>query len=79
MAAKTIKKPRDWSQRALLVVQQATSQIPKQSPPKKDPSAVRRGRLGGIKGGIARKKRLSSRQRKAIAREAAKSRWSDLK
>lgn len=72
---KLIKKPRDWSQRALSIVQQATGQIPKQSPPKKDPTAIKRGKLGGIKGGIARKKKLSSRQRTIIARLAAKSRW----
>ncbi len=73
---KKITRPRDWSQRALSIVQQATGQIPKQSPQKKDPTAIKRGKLGGIKGGIARKKKLSSRQRTLIARKAAKSRWS---
>lgn len=33
------------------------------------------GRLGGLKGGKARAKKLSSEERKAIARKAAQKRW----
>ena len=73
--AKLIRKPRDFSQRALSVVQQATGQASKQFPPTKSPVAIRRGHLGGLKGGPARKKALSSARRKSIARLAAKSRW----
>lgn len=41
----------------------------------KNPAAVTLGRLGGLKGGPARAKKLSRRRRKEIAEEAAKARW----
>lgn len=41
----------------------------------KNPAAVALGRLGGLKGGPARKKALSAKRRKEIAQEAAKTRW----
>lgn len=47
----------------------------KKAPPEKNPAAVALGRLGGLKGGKARAKSLSSKQRTEIARNAAKSRW----
>jgi hypothetical protein len=34
------------------------------------------GRLGGLKGGVARREKLSPEVRKAIAKKAAKARWS---
>ena len=37
--------------------------------------AVHRGRLGGLKGGKARAKKLSAKRRKTIALKAAKARW----
>ncbi len=43
--------------------------------PKKNPAAVALGRLGGLKGGKARAARLTPKQRTAIAKNAAKSRW----
>jgi len=42
---------------------------------KKNPNAVALGRLGGKKGGPARAKKLTSEQRKEIARKAAAARW----
>ena len=42
----------------------------------KNPAAVALGRLGGKKGGPARAAKLSASRRKAIARKAAKARWS---
>jgi hypothetical protein len=42
---------------------------------RKSVDAVTRGRLGGLKGGKARAKKLSSKRRKAIALKAAKTRW----
>lgn len=42
----------------------------------KNPAAVALGRLGGLKGGKARAKKLSKRRRQQIARKAAQSRWS---
>jgi hypothetical protein len=41
----------------------------------KDAAAVSRGRLGGLKGGNARAKKLSAKRRKTIALKAAKARW----
>jgi hypothetical protein len=42
----------------------------------KNPAAVALGRLGGQKGGKARAEKLSPAKRKAIAKKAAKARWS---
>ena len=44
--------------------------------PEKNPAAVALGRLGGLKGGKARAKALSPKKRSAIAKSAAKARWS---
>lgn len=49
---------------------------PEEKPkPEKNPAIVALGRLGGLKGGKARAKKLSPDMRKEIARKAAKSRW----
>jgi hypothetical protein len=45
-------------------------------PKKKNKAAQALGRLGGLKGGKARAKKLTPEQRKAIASKAAKARWS---
>lgn len=63
---------------AASIVAQATgdSQITVSSDPDgKNPAAVALGRLGGLKGGKARAKSLSKKQRKAIAKRAANARW----
>jgi hypothetical protein len=41
----------------------------------KDPQAVKRGQLGGSKGGKARAQKLSAKDRSAIAKKAAQARW----
>jgi hypothetical protein len=41
----------------------------------KDPHAVALGRLGGLKGGPARAKALTSQRRQEIARRAIQTRW----
>ena len=46
---------------------------------KKNPAAVALGRLGGLKGGKARAKKLSSRRRSEIAKKAAAARWRQSK
>jgi hypothetical protein len=43
----------------------------------KNPAAVALGRLGGLKGGKARAKKLSAEDRARIAQRAAKARWKD--
>jgi hypothetical protein len=42
----------------------------------KNPAAIARGKRGGAKGGRARADKLTAKQREAIARKAAKTRWS---
>ena len=42
----------------------------------KNPYAVALGRLGGLKGGKARAKKLTAKQRSEIAKKAAMARWS---
>jgi hypothetical protein len=41
----------------------------------KNPAAVILGRLGGLKGGKARAKKLSAKKRKDIAKSGAQARW----
>jgi hypothetical protein len=73
------KRPRDPSQLAKLVVDIASGEIEDRPPTPeeqgKDPAAVKRGRLGGVKGGKARAVLLDPITRQKIARKAAKTRW----
>jgi hypothetical protein len=48
---------------------------PEEAKPEKNPAAVALGRLGGKKGGPARAKKLTAKQRSEIARKAALKRW----
>jgi hypothetical protein len=47
--------------------------------PKKHAAAVLLGRLGGLKGGKARARKLSATRRRAIAIKAIKTRWAKTK
>jgi hypothetical protein len=58
----------DVNETAFRVLREATGE--------KNPAAVALGRLGGIKGGPSRAKKLSAKKRQQIARRAATSRWS---
>jgi len=73
------KHKRDSNVLAKYIVDEATGQIPSEKPvppdTDKDPKAVKAGRLGGLKGGKARAEKLTSAQRRAIAKKAAKARW----
>jgi hypothetical protein len=66
-----IKRPRDPNQLAKLIVDISTGEVEKPA----DPSTPRHGRAGGLKGGAARAKSLSSDRRKEIAKKAARKRW----
>ena len=71
----------DFTTVARRVVEQAIGERLDGSPlPDKDagknPAAVALGKLGGAKGGAARAKALTKAQRVAIAKKAAKTRWS---
>lgn len=73
------KKPKDINELAASIVNEATQEPPKgqakEERPQKNPAAVALGRLGGLKGGKARAKKLSAKKRKEIAQKAAKARW----
>lgn len=74
---KTDKRPSDQNKLAELIVDQLTGQVePSKEIPEKNPAAVALGRLGGLKGGPARAKKLTKEQRSESARKAAKARWS---
>ncbi len=62
----------DENEIAARIVREATDDDPYEG---KNPAAVEVGRLGGLKGGPARAKALSKKQRSDIARKAAKARW----
>jgi len=71
-------RPRDPNQLAYQIMLESTGQAPKTEPPKakpKNPAAVELGRLGGLKGGIARAAKLTPRKRSEIAAKAARARW----
>lgn len=75
MAEKKLNRPRDPMQLAKLIGDIATGQIEDKAEDDKNPHAVALGRLGGLKGGKARKEKLSPDERRAIAQKAAKARW----
>ena len=73
----------DVNEIAHRVMLEATGQAPKTVPPgertedEKNPEAVARGAKGGEVGGKARIESLSDRQRRQLAKKAAKKRWED--
>jgi hypothetical protein len=74
-------KGRDFFANARRVVEQAIGEhmdgTPLEDPDAgKNPAAVALSRLGASKGGKARANKLSPEKRKAIAKKAAKARWS---
>ena len=76
MPKRSSKKSRDINVLASQIVEEATGEpVPKPEDSTKNPAAVALGRLGGLKGGPARAKKLTKEQRKEIARKAAKARW----
>lgn len=62
------------------IIQQLTGEAPApEAPPPddgKNPAAVALGRLGGLKGGKARAKSMTKKERTAAAKKAAAARWS---
>jgi hypothetical protein len=77
---KTPKRPRDTNQLAKFIVDVATGEcedrVPTPEEEGKDPVAVARGHLGGIKGGKARASALTKKDRRLQAQKAALARWS---
>jgi len=79
MPDRSSKRPRDPNQLAHQIFLESIGELPKTEPPavrSKNPAAVALGRLGGLKGGVARAAALSPKKRSQIAAKAAKSRWS---
>jgi hypothetical protein len=62
---------KDPNQQAASIIAIATGQ----PMPEKNPAAVALGRLGGLKGGKARKDKLTPEERHRIASDAARARW----
>ena len=82
MAEQSIKQrkkndPVDTNELAFDIVQDLTLEEPRAAQREKNPLAVKRGRLGGLKGGKARAARLTKKKRAQIARKAAQARWED--
>jgi hypothetical protein len=69
------KRPTDINKLAMSIVAAATEGEPEENTGK-NPHAVALGRAGGLKGGKARAAALSKKKRSAIAKRAAKARWS---
>jgi hypothetical protein len=68
------KRPTDANQRAKLIVDIAIGESDdSKAPPEKDPAAVELGRRGGK----ARAKGLSAKERTASAKKAARARWGE--
>jgi hypothetical protein len=76
MPERSRKLPRDPNQLAKAIIDISTGSGDSPPEPKpKNPAAVALGRLGGLKGGKARAKKIAPEQRSDIARRAAKARW----
>jgi len=70
---KRSRKPSDPNALAKAIVDEATGHSNDKTV--KNPAAVALGRLGGLKGGKARAKKLTAKQRSEIAKKAADVRW----
>jgi hypothetical protein len=75
MVERRLKRPRDPAQLAKLIVDIATGEVEDRIEDGKDPAAVQRGHVGGLKGGNTRSDKLTPERRRAIAKRAAAARW----
>ncbi len=69
MPKRSSKPPQDVNVLAADIVAEATGDS------EKNPAAVALGRLGGLKGGPQRAKKLTKKRRSEIAMKAAQARW----
>jgi len=72
------KLPRDANERAQQVAKLLTGEIETEKEPERSSVSAylaEIGRKGGLKGGKARAKNLSSRKKSAIASKASRARW----
>lgn len=79
MPKKSPKLRPDVAEIAFRTMLEATGQAPKTLPPseraEKNRTAVKRGAKGGLKGGKARARKLTAKERSKIARQGATARW----
>lgn len=76
------KLSRDANQRAQQVAKLLTGEVELEREPERSPVSAylaEIGRKGGMKGGKARAKTLSSKKRSAIAAKASRARWKSNK
>jgi hypothetical protein len=71
--ARPAKRPRDPNQLAKLIADIATGEKDDKAPPRGAMEEL--GRMGGLKGGVARAAALTPERRKEIAKAAAAKRW----
>lgn len=69
------KPPKDTNQLAKYILDVAEGNAEKITPPVKNRHAQELSKLGASKGGAARKKALTPKQRSEIAKKAAQTRW----
>jgi hypothetical protein len=79
MATRRLKRPRDPIQLGKLIVDIAAGQVEDRVEDDRDPKAVERGSLGGVRGGRARAEGMPAAERRRIAKRAAKTRWAKTK
>jgi len=80
MPKRSGKSPRDLNQLAASIVGAATGTaepVARSKEAAKNPAAVALGRLGGLKGGKARAKKLGKRKLSEIGRKGARARWGE--
>lgn len=75
MLEKLPARPRDANQLAKMIVDLSVAEIEEQP----ESVTAKSGRLGGLKGGIARAAKLTPEDRSAIAKKAADALWSSNK
>ena len=77
MPDRSTKRPRDPNELAHRIFLESIGEAPKFTPEvkPKNPAAVALGRLGGLKGGMARAASLTPKKRSEIAAKAAAKRW----
>lgn len=71
------ERPNDTNELAKFIVDSVKNKqkVAKKKPKEKNRAAVELGRLGGLKGGEERARRLSKERRIEIAKKAANKRW----
>ncbi len=72
---KRSRMPGDPSKLAKSIIDIATGEAKPEPKDERDPAAVALGRKGGLKGGKARAKKMSPKDRSEASRKAARVRW----